>query len=216
MARFARIVVPGIPHLVTQRGNRRMETFFSGDDYGAYLSLLAESSADAGCDIWAYCLMPNHVHLVMVPGDEDALRAALGETHRRYTRRINLRQDWQGHLWQERFHSFPMDEDYLQACVRYVEQNPVRAGLVAAPGQWRWSSAKAHLAGADDDLVSVTPLLERVTDWSAFLGAGLDEERLDRLRQHGRTGRPLGGEPFLDRLETLTGRLLRPGRPGPK
>ncbi len=216
MARLSRVVVPGVPHHVTQRGNRRQNIFFSVADYRAYLSLLATSSADAGCEIWAYCLMPNHVHLVMVPGDEDALRAALGEAHRRYTRRINFREDWRGHLWQERFHSFPMDEDHLLACVRYVELNPVRAKLAKRPERWRWSSAKAHLAGTDDALVSVAPLLERVGDWRAVLRSGLDDEPLERLRRHGRTGRPLGNEAFLDRLEKSTGRRLHRQKPGPK
>lgn len=205
-----------MPHHVTQRGNRGLETFFAEPDYRAYVSLLAASSAKAGCEIWAYCLMPDHVHLVMVPGDEDALRAALGEAHRRYTRRINLREGCRGHLWQERFHSFPMDEANLLACACYVELNPVRAGLVARAERWRWSSAKAHLKGADDGLVSVAPLLQRVPDWRAFLRAGLDEARIDALRRHGRSGRPLGDAAFLDRLEALTGRRLRRAKPGPK
>ena len=110
MARTARLVVPGYPHHVTQRGNRDLPVFFGEDDYRAYQALLAEWCARAGTEVWAYCLMPNHVHLVMVPSHADGLRAALGEAHRRYTRRINLRQEWSGHLWQGRFASFPMDE----------------------------------------------------------------------------------------------------------
>ena len=141
MARLARLVVPGHPHHVTQRGNRGQETFFGDDDYRSYLSLLAECCRKAGTEVWAYCLMPNHVHLVLVPSHEDGLRAALGETHRRYTRHVNLREDWRGHLWQARFHSFAMDENHLLACARLVELNPVRARLVQRPGDWRWSSA---------------------------------------------------------------------------
>jgi REP element-mobilizing transposase RayT len=102
----------------------------------------------ADTEIWAYCLMPNHVHLVMVPDQEDGLRAALGEAHRHYTRHINFRQKWRGHLWQERFHSFLMDEDYLLATVRYVERNPVAARLCESAGQWPWSSTRAHLRAA--------------------------------------------------------------------
>jgi putative transposase len=124
-----RLVVPGYPHHVTQRGNRRQRTFFTEDDYRYYLALVFESARQAETEIWAYCLMPNHVHLVMVPNTEDGLRATLGEAHRHYTRHINYRQGWRGHLWQERFHSFLMDEDYLLATVRYVERNPVAAGL---------------------------------------------------------------------------------------
>src|SRR6185503_8599863 len=145
MPRLARLVVPDIPHHVTQRGNRRQPTFFSDEDYRLYLHLLGEWSRRAGTAVWAWCLMPNHVHLILVPSHEDGLRAALAEAHRRYTRRINAREDWRGHLWQSRFASFPMDEDHLLACARYVELNPVRAGLVARPEHWRWSSARAHL-----------------------------------------------------------------------
>ena len=216
MARLARIVVPGQPHHVTQRGNRRLATFLIEDDYAAYRELLADACRGAGTQVWAYCLMPNHVHLILVPRDEDGLRAALGETHRRYTRRINAREGWHGHLWQERFHSFAMDEAHLRACARYVELNPVRARLVRRARDWRWSSARAHLAGKDDGLVRTAPLLKRAGDWRAFLADTLDEETLDALRRHGRTGRPLGSARYLDRLETRLGRPVRPGKRGPK
>ena len=129
MPRLARIVVPGEPHHITQRGNRRMQVFFSADDSGAYKALLAEFCAKAEVEVLAWCLMPNHVHLVLVPSDKDGLRRALGETHRRYSKLINQREGWRGHLWQERFHSFAMDEDHLIEAVRYIELNPVRAGL---------------------------------------------------------------------------------------
>ena len=112
-------------------------------------------------EIWAWCLMPNHVHLIAVPKNEEGLARAIGEAHRRYTRRINSREGWRGHLWQERFASFPMDENYLLVATRYVEMNPVRAGMVHAPEDYRWSSARAHLEGQDDQLVKVAPLLER-------------------------------------------------------
>ncbi len=216
MARLARVVVPGVPHHVTQRGNRRLETFFEDEDYEAYLELMAESCAAARVAVWAYCLLPNHVHLVLVPKDADGLRAALGEAHRRYTRRINLREGWQGHLWQERFHSFPMDEAYLMAAARHVELNPLRAGLVKRPRAWRWSSARAHLAGKDDALVRVAPLLERKPDWAAFLAGGLSEDDLEQIRKHSRTGRPLGSKRFVARLERRLGRTLAPQKPGPK
>jgi putative transposase len=211
---LARVVVPGLPHHVTQRGNRRLETFFGDQDYGTYLRLLAAYSAAADCEVWAYCLMPNHVHLILTPGDEDGLRRALGETHRRYTRHVNFRQGWRGHLWQERFHSFPMDEAHLLACARYVELNPVRAGLVERADAWPWSSARAHLDGADDGVVRVAPLLERVADWRGFLRGGVDEAALAAIRRHARTGRPLGAASWLEDLEARLGRRLRPGTPG--
>jgi len=208
--------MPGVPHHVTQRGNRRMQTFFEDEDYEAYLALMAESCGRLGVEIWAYCLMPNHVHLIAVPGSEDGLRRAIGEAHRRYTRRINFREGWRGHLWQERFGSFPMDESYLLAAARYIELNPVKARLAARPEGWRWSSAAAHVAGNDDPLVQVAPILERVEDWRGFLaaGAGDDYERL--LERHGSTGRPLGPKRFVAMLEKALGRVLRPRKRGRK
>ncbi len=214
MARLARVVIPGVPHHVTQRGNRRLGVFFEDSDYEAYLALLRAWCAKAGTEIWAYCLMPNHVHLILTPSNPDGLRAALGETHRRYTQRINKREDWRGYLWQGRFHSFPMDDRHLVACARYVAQNPVRAGLVERAEDWRWSSARAHLAERDDDAVRVAPLLERIPDWTAFLGANEADAMLETLRQHGRTGRPLGAAAWLETLEVTTGRRLRPALPG--
>ena len=216
MARMARVVVPGMAHHVTQRGNRRQRTFFRKDDYRAYVELMAEWCGRCGVGVWAYCLMPNHVHLIVVPESEDGLRRAIGEAHRRYTRRVNFREGWRGHLWQGRFASFVMDEPYLLACARYVERNPVRAGLCARAGDYPWSSAAAHLAGKDDGLVRVRPLLELVPRWGRHLSADPDEETVRRLRRHEGTGRPLGGERFLQRLEKIVGRLLRPRKPGRK
>ena len=132
MARLARVVVPHIPHHVTQRGNRRQQVFFGEADYAAYRALLAEGCREAGVSVWAYCLMPNHVHLILLPPEAGALRAALSEVHRGYTRLVNFREGWRGYLWQGRFASFPMDERHLLTCARYVELNPVRA---ANPGK---------------------------------------------------------------------------------
>ena len=136
MARMARVVIPNYPHHITQRGNRRQKTFFCADDYCYYIDLMSEFSHQSGTEIWAYCLMPNHVHLVMVPREEEGLRTTLGEVHRRYTRYINFREGWRGHLWHERFHSFIMDEKYLMSTVRYVERNPVVARLCDKPDDW--------------------------------------------------------------------------------
>ena len=214
MARLSRLVVPGQPHHVTQRGNRGLETFSSDGDYETYLALLGERCLAAECEVWAYCLMPNHVHLILKPADEDGLRRGLAEAHRRYTRHVNAREGWQGHLWQERFHSFPMDEAHLLAAARHVELNPVRAGLVKRPGDWRWSSAGAHLAGRDDEAVRVKPLLDMVPDWKSFLGGGLDDESLATVRRHVNSGRPLGSAAWIAKLEAKTGRRLTPGKPG--
>ena len=216
MARTARVVAPGVPHHLTQRGNRRQPTFFCEEDYQAYLDLMAEWCARRGVRVWAYCLMPNHVHLIAVPASEESLRRGIGEAHRRYTRRINFREGWRGHLWQERFASYPMDGRYLAAAARYVELNPVRAGLAARPEEYCWSSARAHLTGADDVLVQVKALLDEFGDWREFLAGGLGEVDAAMLRRHERTGRPLGGPRFVARLECQLARVLRRQKPGPK
>jgi len=121
---MARAVVPSLPHHITQRGNRRQRTFFSSDDYLLYLALMAEWCEHYRVQIWAYCLMPNHVHLIAVPES-----------------RINSREGWSGHLWQGRFASYVMDDRYTLAAARYVELNPVRAGLVNRVKNYPWSSA---------------------------------------------------------------------------
>lgn len=215
MARMARVVVPQYPHHVTQRGNRRQKTFFCEDDYRYYIELLSTFTKEYGTEVWSYCLMPNHVHLVMVPSEEDGLRSVLGEVHRRYTRHVNFREGWRGHLWQERFHSFVMDESYLLATVRYVERNPVTAKLCHEPNDWPWSSATAHLVGKDDGLVSVMPMLDRIDDWRAFLSDGSSHEQ-ELIKRHTRTGRPLGREEFIRKIETIAGKPLMPARPGRK
>ena len=216
MARIARVVAPGLPHHVTQRGNRCQQTFFSDDDFGAYRRLMASSCARCTTQVWAYCLMPNHVHLVMVPHEPDALRCALGEAHRRYTRRVNSREGWVGHLWQERFHSFVMDETYMLAAVRYIETNPVRAGLCARAWDWPWSSARAHRRGEDDELVRVDPLMRLVGDWADYLREPSADTLAADLHRHTRTGRPLGDTAFVEALERRLRRALRPRKRGPK
>jgi len=215
MARMARVVIPNVPHHITQRGVRRMETFFDDEDYEMYLSLMREWCLASGVEIWAYCLMPNHVHLIAVPESETSLARGIGEAHRRYTRYINFKKSWKGYLWQGRFASFPMDEDYLLASVRYVELNPVRAKLVKRAEDYRWSSARAHLDGRNDGLVQVKPMLERVDNWMELLASG-DQILFDELRMHERTGRPLGQENFVERMSLLAGRVLGKKKPGPK
>jgi len=216
MARLARVVVPGLPHLVTQRGNREQQTFFCDEDYDCYVQLMAQFCLAEQVEIWAYCLMPNHVHMIAVPEEADGLRRAIGEAHRRYTRSINNREGWRGHLWQGRFASFVLDEPYLLTAARYVELNPVRARLVNTPRQHRWSSAAAHMRGKDDELVRVDPLLQMAPDWRRFLSRVIRQDDLKALRSHERTGRPLGDDAFLESLEQDLGRTLRRQKPGPK
>ena len=153
MARLSRLVIPGHPHHVTQRGNRRAQVFFEDGDYELYRDLLSEAARKAGAEVWCYCLMPNHVHIIIVPSDEDGLRRTFADVHRRYTGYINARMRVTGHLWQGRFGSVVMDEAHLAAAVRYVSLNPVRAGLVKRAQDWKWSSVRAHMRGKDDRLV---------------------------------------------------------------
>lgn len=218
MARIARVVAPGCPHHIVQRGNRRQKVFFRDSDYRAYLDLMAEWCAYYGVEVWAYCLLPNQVQLIVVPPDADALRLAIGNAHRVYTRLVNLRQNWRGHLWQGRFASYVLGDDYLASCARTIERNPVKARLVARPGAWKWSSAKAHIARRDDSLVRVKPLLSRVRSesWSDFLSAPTRAEEAELFARHSRTGRPLGDADFVERLEKKLGRVLRPLKRGPK
>jgi putative transposase len=214
---MARAVAPGYPHHITQRGNRRQQTFFNDEDYQAYLGLMSHWCDMHGVQIWAYCLMPNHIHLIAVPENKDGLNRAIGEAHRRYTRRVNFREGWRGHLWQGRFSSFIMQQTYLLACTKYIELNPVRAGLVQKPEKWRWSSAGPHLKGRDDVLVRVKPLLEMVsTSWKQFLSTDARDREIDILKKHERTGRPLGEDGFVETLETLLNRKLKRRKPGPR
>ena len=193
-----------------------MAIFFGEADYALYVDLMSAGCRALGVEVWAYCLMPNHVHLIVAPESEDGLRRAIGDAHRRYSRHVNFREGWRGHVFQSRFASFVMDEAYLLTAVRYVELNPVRAGLVDKPWRWKWSSAGPHRRGKDDKLVKVEPLLNLAGDWSDFLGEPASEEQCEALRRHERTGRPLGSDAFLDRIERALGRPLRPQKPGPK
>jgi putative transposase len=190
--------------------------FFSDADYEVYKTLLAEGCRIAHTAVLAYCLLPDRVHMILVPRDEDGLRAALGESHRRYTRKINDREGWRGFLWQGRFASCPMDTAHLPACACYVELSPVQAKLVKRPRDWRWSSARAHLLGRDDELVRVQPLLERVPGWRDYLAQGVSDDERETIRTHESTGRPLGSPAFVTRLEKRLGRTLARQKPGPK
>ena len=227
MARLARVVIPGVAHHVTQRGNRRLPIFFSVDDRRVYLALLREGCVQAGVRCLAWCLMDNHVHLILVPEDSDGLRAALGEAHRRYTRHVNFREGWRGYLFQGRFASYPMDDAHLMAAVRYVEQNPVAAGMVTRAEDWAWSSARSHITGkcsGDDPLTDVAALAGHVTNWRALLRYGLEagdasEEGAalaEAIEARLRTGRPLGDTAWIARAEAALSRPLMPAKRGPK
>jgi putative transposase len=214
MGRVGRVVIEGIPHHIVQRGSRRQQAFFSDSDYGFYINIMRKRCRLHEVEIWAYCLMPNHIHLIAVPRKPKELSRAIGEAHRYYALKVNDRQEWAGHLWQERFSSYPMDESYLLTAARYIERNPVVAGLTGSPEAWRWSSARAHLAGRDDALVTVAPLLNLVSNWRAFLREVSQDTHI--YQTHERTGLPMGDRSFLKRCEQAVGRPLNHGKPGPK
>ena len=213
MARLARAVFPGHPHHVTQRGNGRATTFFSDRDYAFYRHLLAEHAAAAGVEVWAWVLMPNHVHLILVPSDRDGLRRALSAVHRRYAGHVHSRLKRTGHFWQGRFGCVAMDEDHLGAALAYVALNPVRARLVQRASDWAWSSVHAQL-GTPDGLTATAAVAERYPDFAALLAAGEDTVMWQRLREAESIGRPIGSTSFVQRLEQESGRRLMPGKRG--
>jgi putative transposase len=214
MARTARVVIAGLPHHVTQRGNRRQQVFFSGEDRLAYLQVLKEESDKWGLKIWAYCLMSNHVHLIVVPSAIESLAKSIGETHKRYTRMVNFREKWRGYLWQGRFSSFVLDEKYLYAAVRYVERNPIRAKLVDKAEEYQWSSAKSHVLKKEDTVLSSFYLIEEIKDWGEYLTVEESKNNLKLMRKHGITGRPLGSKEFIENWSVRLGKDLRPKKLG--
>jgi len=217
MPRMARAVVAGVPHHVTQRGNRGEKVFFSDADFHRYLELLKFYADKHGLDVLAYCLMSNHLHLVAVPRRDDSLAQALKPVHLRYAQHVNWSHHQTGRLWQGRFYSCPLDEAHCLAAIRYVERNPVRARIVRKAESYRFSSAPGHTGLTFDPLLTEEPdLTAAVGSWADWLREDSGPETIVRLRLHTRTGRPLGNPTFIARLERLCKRILRPkpgGRP---
>ena len=216
MAKLARVVVPGCPHHVTQRGSRRQKVFFSDEDRLRYLDLVKEAAEQFGVRFTAWCLMPNHVHFVAVPKGERSLALCFGKAHTQYTRTVNLRKGWRGFLWQGRFASSPMDKAHAYHAVRYVERNPVRAGLCRVPWRYKWSSAAFHVGENPTDPLVKVEGSEPVDDWREYLAEPDADEVMCLIRRETAVGRPIGDVLFVRRLEkrldmTLTRRP--PGRP---
>ena len=216
MSRLPRICVPDCPHHVTARGNRREPIFFEDGDQDIYSDMLAEQMRKANVEVWAYCLMPNHVHLILCPRDTKGLSRAIGPAHKRWANFINSRGRWRGHLFDGRFASVAMDGKHLVSAVRYVALNPVRARLVGRAEDWKWSSVHAHLAGRDDGLVTVAPVLDRVKDFAAFIADKTNETGFTALRAAEQTGRPLGTPDFIEGLERVLKRRIARRAPGRK
>jgi putative transposase len=217
MARFARVVVIDVAHHVTQRGNARQVILSSDGDRAAYLDLLQYHSELHGLALLGYCLMSNHVHLIVVPRASEALAQALKHTHGRYACYWNARNSSSGHVWQGRFYSCPLDETHLWRALRYVELNPVRAGMVPAAAAWRWSSAAAHCgSGAPESVLEMQRWRKRwtVAEWSEYLAARESASDVATLRLYTHTGRPLGSEEFVADLEHSTLRPLIPRKAG--
>lgn len=212
MPRVSRFVCPGVPHHVTQRGNRRGRVFFSDADCRIYLTWLRDYATRHGLDVLAYCLMINHVHLVVVPATSDSMHLTFRHLHTRYAQRLNRARDWKGHVWQGRYFSSALDESHFWAAIRYVERNPVRAGIVGRAENYPWSSARAHCGSGQDPVLTTNARWLRqfdgIGDWSAWLAADDEQQRLDSLRKNTKKGLPCGSEQFLRSLEASTGRTL--------
>jgi putative transposase len=217
MGRRNRCVLPGVPCHITQRGVNRRETFSCDDDRETYLGLLQENLGDAEVSLLSWCLMVNHVHLIALPRREDSLSVLLRRVHGRYAQYYNARIRRTGHLWQNRFFGCVLGPDHLWPALRYVERNPVRAGIVARAADYQWSSAAAHLAGHDDrGLLDMDWWGNQApADWGRILEDS-EAESEARLRRCTYAGRPFGDEDFVAAMAERFGRHWVRGRPKKK
>ena len=217
MARLARVVVPGLPHHVTQRGNGGARVFFSDDDHALYLKLLTAACVAERVRCLAYVLMPNHVHLILVPKDTEGLSKAMSSVHRAYAGILNVRRKKTGHFWQGRFGCVAMDGEHAASALRYVLLNPVRAKLCKRPEQWQWSSARAYIRQYDDGLTDTADFTQQFPDIASLLADNPEREMADMLLRRAETiGRPLGNVAFLGKLERKLDRPLKAAKRGPK
>ena len=217
MPRIARIVVIGCPHHITQRGNYQQKTFSIKADYEKYLQWLSEYCKKYKLSTLAFCLMPNHVHFISIPQQPDSLSKTFNTCHMRYSQYYNKRNRNNGHLWQGRFYSCPLDEGHLYEAVRYVENNPVRAKIVKKAEEWQWSSAKAHLNNEKINLVlgDIGDYID-IPSWKQYLTEKQDDKIIKEIKSNTLTGRPSGNDSFMSKIENMLGRRLRPlpeGRP---
>jgi len=220
MPRMARVVCPGVPYHVVQRGNRRCSVFSSDFDRESYLDCLTFYAGQHGLAVLAYCLMGNHVHLVVVPETECSLERVFRPLHQRHALRINRLRSWTGHLWQGRYFSAALDDCYLWAAIHYVERNPVVARMTARAEEYPWSSAAAHCGLRTDTVLTRAPywvdVFRGAGDWATWLACEEDADERSLLRLNTGKGLPCGSPQFVERLAASTGRSLqaRPrGRP---
>lgn len=217
MPRISRPVAIGYPHHITQRGNYQQTIFESDADYLQYLQWLQKYSKKYSLKIWAYCLMNNHVHFIAVPMEVISLARTFHTLHMRYSQYVNQKRGTVGHLWQGRFYSCALDEHHLYSAVRYVENNPVRAGIVEKPHDYKWSSAASRIYKKSDSVLSGDcHLTEQIQDWLGYLEERENYSIVDMIRRNSKTGRPCGDDGFIQRIEDMVGRRLKAmpkGRP---
>lgn len=216
MARQARITLDYTPHHITQRGNRGEPVFFEKGDFQAYLDMLKEQCERFNVKIASYCLMPNQIHLLAIPEKGEMLSRAIGETHRRYTNMINKRNDWRGHLFQDRFFSYACDEQHAIRAVRFIERLPVISRIAPKPESYLWSTAKNRIKVIPDSFIYAPPQFNSIHNWEEFLNRSMDEAEMKLIQTHLQTGRPRGRDEFIDRVEKQLGRTVRPKKRGRK
>ena len=220
MPRLARTVVTGYGHHITQRGNNRQDVFFVDEDRQVYLDYLNQHADKYGLEVFGYCLMTNHIHIIAVPHNEDSLARAMGRTHFRYAQYINRFHKRSGHLWQGRFYSCALDESHFFVAMKYIELNPVRTKVCRVPWRYEWSSAAVHIdKKSKSELINLSAWYEMISanQWKNSLLDGIDDSQVLSLRCNTHTGRPLGSDSFLSKMEKLLGRRVRAlpvGRPG--
>lgn len=216
MPRIARIIAPHYPHHITQRGNNRTDVFFDDEDKTTYLSLLTDYCEKWTVEIWAYCLMTNHLHILAVPAEEGSLSQCIGRTNLLYTQHVNRKYNRSGRLWQNRFFSTIVDtESYLWAVARYIEQNPVKSKLAKRPENYPWSSCRVNITGQSDGLVTGKKWLDE-KDREAYKIFLMQQDPVmdQKIRMNTSTGRPLGSEDFIGGLESKLCRKILPGKAG--
>ena len=216
MAKLARMVVPGLPHHITQRGNRRQKVFFKDNDYQAYLNILQKCARENSVKLVLYCLMPNHVHIIAVPEKKDSLAKTFGETHKKYTKMINARNKWGGFLWQGRFNSYVLGESHFYLAARYILLNPVRAGMVKSADSYKWSSIKHHMRKDYIRFLQDGELQCMVNGCKEFLSEEVEEKDAKLFKRHESTGKPLGDENFVFEIGKILNINLIKKKPGPK
>lgn len=209
---MARVVAVGLPHHITQRGNYRQEVFLNAGDKNRYLTWVQEYSIKNNLSILAYCLMQNHVHFIAIPNQPDSLAKVFNNAHMRYSQYFNSKLKRQGHLWQGRFYSCVLDGSHFVLAARYIERNPVRAGLVEKPWEWSWSSAITHTIKNRSSPIELGDFLGIIgmshSSWKEYIDSPEEESLLQRIRKCTFTGRPLGATAFIEMLEIKLNRKL--------